>query len=388
LKILVAPNAFKGSLTAEQAADAMARGVRRQLPDAGIVCLPIADGGDGLLAVVKSAFGAETCSRRVTGPLGEPVNAEFIHSADQQLAVIEMASCSGLALLKPEQYNPLLATSTGLGELIAEALELGAGHIIVGIGGSATNDGGMGMADALGVRFLDAQGQRLRGNGQQLAQVERIDLSGLDARLADVRLQIVCDVDNPLLGEHGAVNVFAEQKGADAAMRQQLEQGLSHYADVVQQQLGVDVRKIPGGGAAGGLGAAFKALLGAELSPGAELVLDLLGAAQQLADADLALTAEGQLDEQSLHGKAPASLARLAHRHHVPCLALAGSVSASFESLQAMHFAAAFSICPAPVTLDNAMAHAADYLEQATTQAVAAFLAGARWQSTSTGKAS
>ncbi len=376
MKIVIAPNALKGSLSARAAAEAMARGVRRAAPQAKLLLLPVADGGDGLLEVLEDVLQVERLPLSVTGPLNTPVEAGFLYDPSRCLAVIEMATAAGLALLTPDRYNPLNATSFGVGELVKAALDRGAARIILGIGGSATNDGGTGMARALGARFLDQAGNELPGDGASLAQINNIRLDGLDPRLGQVDIQVISDVDNPLLGEHGAARVFAPQKGASPEQVIQLEAGLAQLADVIEQDLGRDVREHPGAGAAGGLGAGLIAFLQAELTPGAELVLELLELKQALAGADLVLTAEGRLDEQTRHGKAPAAVATRARALGIPCLALAGSLGPGSETLLATGIDASFSLCPGPVNLEQAMQDAGQYLAAATEQVLRCFLAG------------
>lgn len=378
MKIVLAPNALKGCLTATEAAEAMARGVARACPTAEIACVPVADGGDGLADVLVNALNGETLTVTVTGPRGDPVSASFCHVPARRLAAIEMATASGLALLGRDRLNPLLTTTRGTGELIAAALDLGISHLIVGIGGSATNDGGIGMATALGVRFLDGSGKPVEPVGGALATIQRIDPSDLDPRLAGVRIEAICDVDNPLLGERGAAFVYGPQKGATPAQVRELDAGLAHLAAVIERDLGLDVRELPGAGAAGGLGAGLKAFLNAELRRGVDLVLDLVGLEGHLRGADLVLTAEGQIDSQTAFGKAPAGVAERARRFGVPCLAIAGSVGGGLDALHALGIDAVFSLCPGPVSLAQAMAAGGDFLAAATEQAVRAFLAGHR----------
>ena len=354
LKIVVAPNALKGSLSAAAAAEAMTAGVRLAAPAAEVVQIPVADGGDGLLEVL----GGKDLQRipcRVTGPLGSPVAAALLYSASRRLAIIEMATAAGLALLPPAGLDPMQASTFGVGELLRQALDRGARHIIVGIGGSATSDGGTGLACALGARFLDAGGNELPGNADALPRMHRIDLGALDPRLAQTRIDVICDVDNPLLGPQGAASVFAPQKGAGPAQVSAIEAGLDNLAGLVEQQLGLDIRQLPGGGAAGGLGAGLVAFLHAELRPGAALVLELVGFETSLPGASLVLTAEGRLDSQTAHGKAPAAVAGLARQHGIPCIAIAGSLGTELEALQAAGISACFSLCPGPLTLDAAI---------------------------------
>ena len=376
MKVVLAPNALKGCLTAARAADAMARGVVRACPTAEIALAPVADGGDGLAEVLADALRGETRTATVTGPHGDPTQASFRHVPTRQLAVIEMAAASGLALLPRDRLDPTLTTTLGVGELIAAALDLGASHLIVGIGGSATNEGGVGMATALGARFLDADGAPVKPVGGALAAIRRIDPSGLDPRLAGVRVEAICDVDNPLLGERGAAWVYGPQKGATPAQVRELDDGLANLAAVIERDLGLDVRGLPGAGAAGGLGAGLRAFLGAELRRGVDVVLDLVGLNDHLCGADLVLTAEGRIDAQTAFGKAPAGVAERARARGVPCIAIAGGIGDGLESLHALGVSAVFSLCPGPVSLKQALAAGDDYLAAVTEQVVRAFLAG------------
>jgi len=376
LKIVVAPNALKGSLSAPAAAQAMAAGALAAAPAAEVIRLPVSDGGDGLLAVLETGGDLVRHTCTVSGPLGEPLEAPLLYSAQRRLAVLEMATAAGLALLPPDALDPLHATTRGVGELLLQALDLGAQRIILGIGGSASSDGGTGLAVALGARFLDAGERELPGNAAALQRIARIDLERLDPRLAQLHIEVVCDVDIPLLGEHGAARVFAPQKGASPAQVAAIEAGLENLAARIEQQLGRDIRRLRGGGAAGGLGAGLVAFLQAELRPGAELVLELSGFEAALAGADLVLTAEGRLDRQTACGKAPAAVARAAGRHGIPCLALAGSLDRDLQVLHASGICACFSICPGPITLEAARQQAAELLERGCEQAVRCFLAG------------
>ncbi len=378
MKIVAAPNAFKGSLTAGQVAAAMETGIRRVLPDAEVVRVPVADGGDGLVEVTREALHGERRRLLVTGPRFHLVEAEFCLVPEMRLAAIEMALASGLALLAEDERNPMQTTTLGTGELIRAALDLDVERIIVGIGGSATNDGGMGMATALGVRFLDGDGRPVRPVGGSLEQVRHIDISQLDPRVGRVRFQALCDVTNPLVGPEGAARVYAPQKGASPQEVEALERGLANLARVIHADLGLDVAAMPGAGAAGGLGAGLYAFLGAELVPGIDLLLELVGLDDKLTDADLVLTGEGQIDFQTAFGKAPAGVAARARSRGIPCLALAGSVGHNLGELHQRGIDAVFSICPGPVSLDAAMRNAEDFLAATTEQALRCFLAGRR----------
>jgi glycerate kinase len=368
VKIVVAPNAFKGSLSAKEAAEAMCTGIRRVLIDADVQPIPVADGGDGLLGVLQEPLAAEPRMHRVSGPLGEPVDAGFLYSPSRRLAVIEMATAAGLALLDTDRLEPLRASSAGVGELLRRALDLGAQHIVLGIGGSATTDAGTGLATALGMRFLDAHGRQLAGNGANLQAIQHIDRSALDQRLTTVTLEVACDVDNPLLGEHGAARVYALQKGATPDQVVALERGLANLAAVIARDLGLQVTELPGGGAAGGMGAGLNAFFNAQLKPGAQLVLELLQVEAAIASADLVLTGEGRLDEQTRFGKAPGAVAALASEHAVPCIAIAGMLDDSAYQLHDSGFSAVFSLCPGPLPLQHLIDHAARHLVLSTEQ--------------------
>ncbi|MFZ1538010.1 MAG: glycerate kinase, partial [Chromatiaceae bacterium] len=315
----------------------------------------------------------------VTGPRFDPVMADLAWLPSRGLALIEMALASGLTLLPDEERDPSLTTSLGTGELIRAALDLGAESLVVGIGGSATNDGGIGMASALGWRFLDAEGRPITPNGAGLSALVRIDGSGLDVRLAQVRILAACDVDNPLTGPQGASVIYGPQKGANLGQVARLDAGLALLADLVEGQgrLGQGwLRDHPGAGAAGGLGFGLRAFCGARLRPGAELVLDILDFDARLAGANLVLTAEGWLDGQTLSGKAPAQVAARARRLGIPCIAIAGGLGADLERLSAAGFSAVVSLCPAPVALAEAMDRAEELLADAAEQVLRIFLAG------------
>ncbi len=376
MKIVVAPNAFKGSLSASDAAAAIAAGVARVLPNAEIIQVPVADGGDGMVDVALEALDGERRTAQVEGPRQEPVDADYCHVSSMGLAAIEMALASGLVLLPEDRRDPTATTTLGTGQLIADALDQGVARIVVGIGGSATNDGGIGVASALGVRFLDEAGDGVSPVGGMLSRIRHIDMSGLDARLAGVRIEAVCDVDNPLTGPKGAAPVYGPQKGATPEQVAQLDAGLAHLADVIERDLGRDVRALPGGGAAGGLGAGLHAFLGAELRRGVDVVLDLVSLNAKLADADLAFTGEGQIDFQTAHGKAPAGVGAAAQAHGVPCIAIAGSVGTGVDTLVDVGISAVFSLCPGPITLEYAMSDGAPLITDVAAQAVRCFLAG------------
>jgi len=368
MKILVAPNAFKGSLSAVDAAACIARGLARSGLGCGVDLMPIADGGDDTLAVLiaaGAAQGARAHQAMVEGPLGEPVQAVWGMLPDGQTAVVEMARASGLKLLPPARRDPLRTSTFGTGQLIAAAVEAGARRIIVGVGGSATVDGGAGCMQALGVRLLDAQGNEIPHGGGALDRVRRIDTGGLLPALNGVSVKVACDVTNPTLGPTGAAAVFGPQKGATPEQVALLENNLQHFFTLVAEQVGVDVRDLPHGGAAGALSAGLAAFLGAELCSGIDLILDALGAERRLDGVSLIITGEGRLDAQTLGGKGPVGVARLAQARGIPVIALAGSVGDDEAALHAAGFDVILSIVPGVISLEEAMARAGDLLERA-----------------------
>lgn len=362
MKLVIAPDSFKESLSAPEVAAAIARGWSRARPLDEILLRPMADGGEGTVDAVLAATGGERRECTVRGPLGAPVQAHW-GWLEEGAAVIEMAAASGLHWVAPQQRDATRTTSYGTGELIRAALDAGARKIILGLGGSATNDGGMGLLQALGVRFLDERGEPLGDGGAALAGLHAIDLAGLDPRLAGVEVEVAADVNNPLCGEHGASAVFGPQKGAGPEQVRQLDAALARYAEVAARTLGQDHSLFPGVGAAGGLGFAARAFLKARFRPGVELVAEVSGLAEALQGADLAITGEGRLDEQSLHGKTPIGVARLAREAGVPLIALAGSLGKGYGRLHEAGIAAAFSLVPGPISLAEAMAGAAGELE-------------------------
>lgn len=370
MRLLMAPDSFKGSLRAAEAAAAMARGARKVFPEAEVIPVPMADGGEGTLDALVAGTGGRILKRTVTGPLGRPVEARLGLLGDGQTAVIEMACASGLLLVPQAERNPLCTTTYGTGELMRAALEMGASRILVGIGGSATNDGGAGMIQALGGRLLEADGTPVGPGGGALSALERIDLSDLDPRLQKVELLIACDVDNPLCGPRGASAVYGPQKGATPEIVAVLDQALSHLADVAARDLGRDLRLAPGAGAAGGLGFGLMAFLGARLRPGIEVVMDAVEFDRLLAGGTLVVTGEGRTDGQTLAGKVPMGVARRAAAHGVPAILISGAVTEDAVVLLDQNIHALMSIAPGPIALDEAMANAGHLLEQATMQAM------------------
>lgn len=368
-RIVVAPQAFKGSLDAPDVAQAIARGVRQVFRDADIVLLPVADGGEGTVRALVESSGGKTVTTRVVGPLEQPVNATWGILGDGQTAVIEMAAASGLPLIPRSQRDPMRATTYGTGELIRHALDRGVRKLIVGIGGSATNDGGAGMATALGARFINAAGSELPLGGGYLGQLERIDAQGLDSRLVDVDVEVACDVANPLTGPEGASAVYGPQKGADARMVRHLDAALEHYADVVKRDLGRDVRNIPGAGAAGGLGAGLMAFAGAHLAPGVEIVFEAIDLDGKLRGADLVITGEGRMDSQDVYGKAPMEVAKRAKRMGIPSIAIVGSTGRDYRVVFDHGLDAVIGTVNRPMTLDRAVAESAKLVTEAAMRA-------------------
>ncbi|MGQ3477300.1 glycerate kinase [Paenibacillus sp. TY11] len=343
---VLAPDSFKESMTAKEVCIAMEKGLRKVYPAAHYVHVPMADGGEGTVQSLVDATGGQIRYIEVTGPLGEPTTAAYGLLGDGTTAAIEMASASGIHLVNKNNKNPLKTTTYGTGELIRECLNQGIRKIIIGIGGSATNDGGTGMAEALGARFLDAQGNTLPRGGGSLGELASVDISSLDDRLQRVQLIVACDVTNPLCGEHGASHVFGPQKGATSEMVQQLDANLAHYADVVKRQLGKDVRDLPGAGAAGGLGAGLLIFTQATLQKGIEIVIEYTGLKQKLATADIVLTGEGGIDFQTKFGKTPYGVAQAAKQSGKKVIAVAGYIGEGIDTLYKEGIDAVFGIVP------------------------------------------
>lgn len=363
MRIVVAPDSFKECLPAHAVAEALARGLIRALPGAEIDLAPMADGGEGTVDALVAATGGEKIALRVTGPVGEPVDAVYGLLGDGKTAVIEMASASGLGLAPADQRDPRFTTTYGTGELLSSAMGRGATRVIVGIGGSATNDGGAGMAEALGYRLLDASGGPLPRGGAALARLARIDTVNRRAGLDACEILVACDVTNPLCGPEGASHVYGPQKGADARAVVELDAALRHYASVIREQLGIDILDLPGAGAAGGLGGGLVAFANGTLRTGVELVAEACGLAGRIRGADLVITGEGKLDGQTIHGKTPIGVARIAQAHGVPTVAVAGALGSGYNAVYEHGITAVFSIAPGPVPLNEAMARAADLLE-------------------------
>ena len=368
MKVVIAPQSFKGSISALDAARAMEQGVKRVISDAETVLVPVADGGDGTLETLVEATGGDIRSAKVTGPIGEPVEAEWGALGDGESAMIEMARTSGLALLSLDERDPLRTTTYGLGEIIREALDAGFRSFIVGIGGSATNDGGAGMAQALGVRLLDESGNDLPPGGAALADLRKINTSGLDARAAASQFSVACDVSNPLTGPEGASAVYGPQKGATPDLVEQLDDALGNFAEVVERDIGRSINDVPGSGAAGGLGGGMMAFLDGSLRAGVDIVLDQVGLNEQLEGADLVITGEGQLDFQTVYHKAPIGVAWRAKERGIPVIAISGSLGQGFEDVHPEGIDAVASIVCAPMSLDEASTRAGELIADAVAE--------------------
>lgn len=354
MKVVIAMDSFKGSLSSMAAGRAAREGVLRACPNAEVIVRPLADGGEGTVDALVEGLNGQMVSVQVTGPLGAPVESRYGILADG-VAVMEMASACGLTLIPPERRDPRLTTTYGLGEMILDALERGCQSFIIGIGGSATNDGGIGMLSALGVRFLTAAGACAGMDGKAAARVEKIDVSHADPRLAQCSFRIACDVESPLCGPSGASHVYGMQKGATPEIAAELDAGLAHFAAVVRKTLGKDMADQAGAGAAGGLGYGFASFLPAELVPGTALVLDAIHLEEDFAGTDFAITGEGCLDFQTAMGKAPSGVARLARQCGVITLAFAGTVGQGAAAVHQSGVDAYFSILQAPSTRAEAM---------------------------------
>ena len=365
MRIVVAPDSYKGSASALGVAQAMARGVSKVFPGAEVCTIPIADGGEGTVEALVAATGGCLQQSAVRGPLGQRIVAHWGVLGDGQTAVIEMAAASGLPLVPAQKRDPRITTSYGTGELILAALDAGLRKLIIGIGGSASNDGGAGMARALGVRFTNAAGHELAEGGAALAELDEIDLAGIDRRLAEAEITIACDVDNPLCGLRGASAVFGPQKGATKAMVGQLDAALRNFADVARRATGRDVAEQPGAGAAGGLGAGLLFFTPARLRPGVDIVLSAVGFAELVKDAAFVITGEGRTDFQTAFGKAPVGVAKLAKRFAVPVFCLSGSLGEGADEVLAQGVDAVLSICDKPMALEECMAGAEVLIESA-----------------------
>lgn len=352
-KIIISPDSFKGTMSSIEVCNIIEQGIENIFTDTEVIKIPIADGGEGTVDAFLTAIGGEKIKTKVKGPLFEEVEAFYGILPDKETAVIEMAAASGITLVE-DKKNPLFTTTYGTGQLILDALNKGCSKIIIGIGGSATNDGGIGMAAALGVKFLDKENEEIDLNGRGLEKLERIDISGIDKRVKECSIVAACDVDNPLYGLIGAAYVFAPQKGADERMVKILDENLKNLAGIVRRDLDMDVQNIPGSGAAGGLGAGLVAFAGAKLQPGIKIVLDVVKYDEIISNADLIITGEGKIDGQSLRGKVPVGIAEKALKYHIPVIAIVGAVGDEAEKVYERGITSIFSTNLQPIPFEQA----------------------------------
>lgn len=365
MKIVIAPDSFKGSLSAKKAAIAIERGIKRAFPESATDIIPMADGGEGTMECLVDATGGRFVQATVKDPLGRDIESGFGILGDGTTCVIEMAMSSGLYLIASHERNPLATTTYGFGQLIAKALDLGCRKFILGIGGSATNDGGAGMLRALGVQLLDRDGQPVGYGGGSLDAIVEIRTAELDRRIAESEFIVACDVNNPFVGSDGASAVFGPQKGATPEMVGRLERGMRHFADLIASTQGIAIHDIPGTGAAGGVSGAILAFLDGKLESGVSIISRLMNLESAVQDADLVITGEGQTDFQTAQGKAPYGVAQIARKYDVPVIILTGSIGAGIESLYERGVTAVVSIVNRPMTLGEAMSEAESLLEAA-----------------------
>ncbi|NLP41649.1 MAG: glycerate kinase [Veillonellaceae bacterium] len=366
MRIVVAPDSFKGSVSALGVANAMERGILTVFPEAEVLKAPIADGGEGTVEALVEATGGQIIYEQVMGSIGEPVKAYWGILGDGETAVMEMAAASGLPLVPQDKRDPRVTTTYGTGQLMKSALEKGLKKIIIGIGGSATNDGGTGMAQALGARFLDASGKELPQGGGALVNLAQIDLSNMDPRVAEAEIMVACDVDNPLCGPRGASAVYGPQKGATPEMVAELDNALAVYAKVAEKATGKDMANYPGAGAAGGLGAGLLFFTNAELRPGVEIVLEAAGFENMVATADLLITGEGRTDFQTAFGKAPVGAAKVAKQYNVPVVCIAGGLGDGADDVLCQGIDGLASTVPQPMSLEECMQAGDKIVEDAT----------------------
>lgn len=355
MKVITGMDSFKGSLPSVDANLAVENGIKQVFPDAVVKSFAMADGGEGTAETLVDGMNGSLVETSVTGPLGSPVQSSYGLIKDEQLAIIEVASACGLTLLSKDQLNPLITTTYGVGELINHAFNNGARKFIIGLGGSATNDGGVGMLQAMGYEFLGADGKAIGFGGGSLSHIHSINRTAESRKFKDCEFRVACDVSNILYGEHGASYVFGPQKGADNDMLEVLDAGLKHYADFTSKEMNIEISNVEGGGAAGGLGAAFHGYLNGQLESGVELIMDVLGVEEELKNADLVITGEGRIDAQTSMGKVPAGMAGLAGKYSVPIIAVGGSLTEDAYSLNNHGINAVFSIQTEPVSVEQAM---------------------------------
>jgi len=377
MKIVIAPDSFKGSLTALQVAEAIEQGFKKIFPDAQIEKVPMADGGEGTVQSLVDATGGQLLTELVTAPLDDQIQADYGILGDGKTAVIEMAAASGLPLVAEEKRNPMYTTTYGTGELVKAALDRGCRKFIIGIGGSATTDGGAGVAQALGARLLDADGKDIAFGGIGLRDLAKIDISTIDERIAESETVVACDVDNPLTGPRGAAYVYSPQKGASPEEVKLLDAYLERFAEIVKRDMDKDVKETPGAGAAGGLGAGLMAFLNAELKLGIDIVIEASKLPEQMEGASLVITGEGELDFQTVYGKTPIGVAKVAKQKNIPVLAIAGGIKKGAETSYEEGIDAMMSIAPGPISLDEAIENAAELVSSAAEKAARIIKLGA-----------
>lgn len=354
VKFVIAPDSFKESLDAFQASNAIKKGIQKIFENAEFELIPMADGGEGTSEVIINAQNGEFRKVKVTGPLSEEIEAKYGYVSKEKKAVIEVASACGLHLVEKERRNPLNTTTYGVGEMILDALNNGAEHFVIGLGGTATNDGGLGMLQALGAKAYDCSGNEIGRGGKELIKIERLDLTSLDSRLKDISIEVACDVENPLIGDYGATRTFGPQKGADSNIIEQLEIAMTNYAKIIEKTINLDIANMPKAGAAGGLGGAFL-LLGCKLIKGIDLILKHTEFEEKIKDASYIFTGEGSVDSQTQYGKTIAGIASIAKRHKIPIIVLAGKVGDDIEELYDFGITSVFGIVDRPKSLEEAL---------------------------------
>ncbi|MED1605136.1 glycerate kinase [Cytobacillus kochii] len=375
MKVVIAPDSYKGSLSSVSAAEAIARGIKKALPSCEVISVPVADGGEGTMDSLVSATGGNKVKVNVVGPLHKNVDAEYGVLGDEKTCVIEMASASGLELIDKSERNPLIATTFGTGELIKRALDDGYRHFILAVGGSATNDGGAGMLQALGLKIMDDVGEEIGFGGEALGRVTSVQLASLDSRIKECQFLIASDVQNPFVGPHGASHVFGPQKGASPEMVEMLDRNLGNWADVIEQATKVRLHDRPGAGAAGGIGGAFQAFFPAEMKRGIDIVIEYTGLREKLKGATCVFTGEGQCDYQTASGKTPMGVAEAAKVEGTPVFVLAGSIGKGIDELYQYGITSVHSLTTGPMDLEVAMARTEELLESAAERVIRTFLA-------------
>jgi glycerate kinase len=353
MKIVVAPDSFKGSLTAIEVSVAIEQGIREVFPEAEVIKIPMADGGEGTVQCLVNATGGKILEEKVIGPLGDEVLAFYGILGDRKTAIVEMAAASGLILIPESKRNPLVTTTYGTGQLIKAALDQGCRKMIIGIGGSATNDGGAGMVQALGVKLLDQEGKEVGFGGGELKKIVKIDISCMDNRLSDTKVLVASDVNNPLCGPQGASRIYGPQKGATPEIIEELDKSLSYFAELIKRGLNKEVKDIPGAGAAGGLGAGLMAFLNAELRSGIEIIIEIVKLEQNIKEADLVITGEGKIDSQTIYGKTPVGVAKIAKKYNVPVVAVAAIIEEDSRIFQSYGIDTLIKVSEPPMRLSE-----------------------------------